>query len=244
VERQVQAMERASRLRRAGETNRRQLLRKLIEEFGKERAISASAGFIAVPLEAAYLEAMTVRPDLIHRYLDIQLEGNLQDIEVLAAMGVDIIWGGGDFCSNHGPAYSPEHFRTFILPRLARITECGHRFGLPYFFRTDGWTWPVAQYLFVESGVDGYGEIDAQAGMDLGELKAKLFHLLLWGNVDCARTLSSGSREDVVAETKACIERAAPGGGYILGSSNSIHSGVPADNFLAMIDTVREFGRY
>lgn len=244
VERQVQAMRRTPEEEMLTPANPFPQLQRLIDEFARERAIGASAGFTAIPLKEAYLEAMTVRPDLIHTYLDVQLEHNLRDIEALAKMDVDIILGGGDFCSNQGPAYSPEHFRSFILPRLKRVTERCHRFGLPYFFRTDGWTWPVAQYLFVESGVDGYGEIDAQAGMDLGELRERLPHLLLWGNVDCGQTLSLGSREDVRLETRACIEKAAAGGGYILGSSNSIHSGVPPDNFLAMIDAVGKFGRY
>jgi len=35
-----------------------------------------------------------------------------------------------------------------------------------------------------------------------------------------------------------------PGGGYILSSSNSIHSGVKPENYAAMMRTVREFGAY
>ena len=62
--------------------------------------------------------------------------------------------------------------------------------------------------------------------------------------MDCGWTLTSGTRDDVAAETRACIDAAAPGGGYILGSSNVIHAGVPPDNFLAMIETCREYGRY
>lgn len=78
----------------------------------------------------------------------------------------------------------------------------------------------------------------------MGELREKLPHLILWGNVDCGRTLTSGAVEDVIAEAKDCIDKAAPGGGYILGSSNVIHSGVPTENFLAMIETCREYGKY
>ncbi len=242
VERQVRAMQSARQHTKPPDARRFHLLQRLIEEFGKERAICADAGFIAIPLETAYLEAMTVRPDLVHTYLDIQLENTLPAIAVLAEMGVDIIWGGGDFCFNKGPVYSPEYFRTFILPRLQKVTETCHQFGLPYFFRTDGWTWPVAEDLFVESGVDGYGEIDSQAGMDLGKLKQELPELMLWGNLDCGNLLCLGSRAEVIAETLVCIRKAAPGGGYILGSSNTIHAGVPPENFLAMIETVKEFG--
>jgi len=40
------------------------------------------------------------------------------------------------------------------------------------------------------------------------------------------------------------IEKAAPGGGFILSSSNSIHSAVKPENYLAMINTIRAYGNY
>jgi uroporphyrinogen decarboxylase len=35
-----------------------------------------------------------------------------------------------------------------------------------------------------------------------------------------------------------------PGGGFILSSSNSIHSAVKPENYAAMLQTLRECGRY
>jgi uroporphyrinogen decarboxylase len=35
-----------------------------------------------------------------------------------------------------------------------------------------------------------------------------------------------------------------PGGGFILSSSNSIHSAVKPENYLALMQTLREYGRY
>jgi len=40
------------------------------------------------------------------------------------------------------------------------------------------------------------------------------------------------------------MEACAPRGGYIFGSSNSIHTGVPTENFVAMQEAAREFGTY
>jgi uroporphyrinogen decarboxylase len=111
-------------------------------------------------------------------------------------------------------------------------------------FRSDGWLWPVARELFIDSGVDGYGEIDAQAGMRLTELKEKLPELTLWGNVDCAGALVTGTPTDVAEETRHCLEAGAPGGGYILGSSNVIHAHVKTRNFLEMVRTHQQYGAY
>jgi uroporphyrinogen decarboxylase len=219
------------------------LLDRLIARFGHERAV-ADGPCLVIPMEPAWLEAMMVMPDIVECYTAMQADCACDAIDLMAEMGVRLIWGGGDFCTNKGPIYSPVQFRRFMLGPLKRMTACCHRHGTPYVFRTDGVIWPVAQELFVESGVDGYGEIDKQAGMDLAEVRRRLPHLILWGNVDCGHTLSSGTPAQVAEETRTCINAAAPGGGYILGSSNVIHCGVPAENFLAMIQTCRDYGRY
>ena len=111
-------------------------------------------------------------------------------------------------------------------------------------YRTDGNIWPIAEELLVESGVHGYGEIDIEAGMNIGELKRRFPHLTLWGGVKCGSTLIRGTKEEIVTETKKAIEEGAPGGGFIFGSSNAIQSSVPPENFLIMLETAKKYGKY
>jgi len=40
------------------------------------------------------------------------------------------------------------------------------------------------------------------------------------------------------------MEKGRPGGGYIFGSSNAIHHGVPAKNFLYMLEAAKKYGKY
>ena len=54
----------------------------------------------------------------------------------------------------------------------------------------------------------------------------------------------SGTVDAVRQETKEVIRKAGKRGGLICMSSNSIHSAVRPDNYVAMIETIREFGRY
>jgi uroporphyrinogen decarboxylase len=218
----------------------------LVEELGRgvrtanPRAVASGVG-LTIPLDEPWLEASLLRPDLIEQYLELQLEAGLTEIDHLAATGVDVIWGGYDLAANKGPVYSPATFRRFILPRLRQLTRRAHQHGLPYVFRSDGWLWPIAQELFVESGVDGYGEIDLQAGMRIAELKVRLPHLTLWGGVDCAGALVSGTAAEVAEETRTALAVGAPGGGYILGSSNVIHAQVKTENFLEMVRTFQQY---
>jgi len=215
----------------------------VVERVGDERFITGYGG-LGVSPEIPWLKAMMEKPDLIGRYLDIQLSWTKELIRLQKRHGVDFILGGGDLADNHGPLYPPRLFRKLLLPRLKELTSYCHKLGLPYLFRSDGNLWPIAQDLFVKSGVDGYGEIDAQAGMNIAEIRKNFPNLVLWGNVDCAKTLPFGPAEKIIAETKKCLRDGSPGGGYILGSSNTIHPNVPAKNFLTMLETAKKYGPY
>jgi uroporphyrinogen decarboxylase len=97
----------------------------------------------------------------------------------------------------------------------------------------------------VSLGIEGYQAIEADAGMDIALLKDKYGdRLCLIGNVDCGETLTHGSPSQVVAEARHVIDCTAGGGGFILGSSNSIHDGVKLENLLAMTDTAVKHGKY
>ncbi|MAG93406.1 MAG: hypothetical protein CMJ48_06620, partial [Planctomycetaceae bacterium] len=61
---------------------------------------------------------------------------------------------------------------------------------------------------------------------------------------DCGELLCTAPVEEVRRVTRETIEVAAPGGGFCLSSSNSIHSSVKPENYLAMVETLREFGEY
>jgi uroporphyrinogen decarboxylase len=96
----------------------------------------------------------------------------------------------------------------------------------------------------VNAGIDAYQGIQTSAGMDLKELKAKYGdRLTLWGAVDCG-ILVAGTTEDVRKEVEYEIKNGAPGGGYILGSANTIQAGVKYENYMGMLETLRKNGKY
>ena len=213
----------------------------VVDSIGGEVAI-VGASVMGIPIEAAWLVASVRRPDLVSTVLDWQVKRHNSLAKLCKKHGADFILGGGDLAGKSGPVYPPSTFESLVLPRLRSIVEKCHDLGLPYFFRTDGNVWPIAEQLFLSSGVDGYGEIDISAGMRMGEVRAKFPRLLLWGGVDCARTLVYGSEEDIRGEAARSILESAPGRGYLFGSSNTIHPNVPASNFLAMLKAARAFG--
>ncbi len=194
---------------------------------------------------AVVMETIAERPDLYERYLDAQLPHSFLFLQAQVQHGVDAVIGGEDWCGKSGPLISPRHYRRLVLPRLQKLTAECHRLGIPFIKHTDGNITRVEQELLVESGIDAYQAIEPAAGMDIGDLKRRFGgQLTLMGNVDCAQLLSFGTPEQVAKETERVIRLAAPGGGFVLTSSNSIHGGVRLENYLAMLETARRVGNY
>lgn len=217
---------------------------RITQTLGKTTAIAFSAG-IAIPMQPVYLECLATKPQLIEIFLDYQTMHCIEFTKEAKKHGADFILGGGDCATDHGPIYNPKIFKNMLGPRYSKILKVCKSLNLPYVYRSDGNTKPLWKIWFEEIGFDGYAEIDKSAGMDLGELK-QLYgeKITLIGNVDCAKTLVYGTKEEIELEVKDCIRKAAKGGGFILTSSNSIHYNIPAKNFVYMVEAARKYGKY
>ena len=213
-------------------------------DYGEEFEIPAGAGAVRIPLDPVWLMACALRRDLIERLLDAEMTRTLKAVEAMAELGYRILWAGGDFADNHGPLYGPTVFRELQLPRLRAVTRRAEELGMKYVFRTDGNLWDIAEDFFERSGIHGYGEIDYGAGMFLDDLVPRYGdRLTFWGNIHCGGVLHAGTVQQVVDTVKHMIDVAAPGGGYIFGSSNVIMPNTPAPNVVAAFETVRQYGR-
>ncbi|MDJ0752704.1 MAG: uroporphyrinogen decarboxylase family protein [Ardenticatenaceae bacterium] len=218
-----------------------------VRELGKDRFVMGVADVeIGSTWDWAehFLMGLILEPDLIHRYLDARLRITLLILEEMLKLGVDGVHGGYDWASARGPMFSPKHFDLFVFPRLKQITDLCHQYGVPYVKHTDG---NVNKLLdgMIKAGVDGFQAIEPGANMDIAHIKQVYGdRLTLIGNVDCATVLVDGPIEAVRAQTREVIQAAAPGGGYLLSTSNSVHPGVKPEFYLAMLETAREAGKY
>jgi hypothetical protein len=238
--RQVEAGERALADYRLGEGSfafevRAQRL------LGREYAFRVGAVGLGIPLTDTdvWLEAMLLRPDVVERLFDLQVEHARRNVAFLAPLGFRYFFGGLDFAGNDRTMYSPRLFHELLLPRIARITEICHGAGGYHLFASDGDLWSVADDLFGPLGVDGYYEIDRRAGMDLGRLRSRFPHLTCMGNIS-SHTVHRGSRAEVVAEALSCLEEAKRSRGIIVGTSNAFVPGTPIGNVRALLGTIRE----
>jgi len=183
-------------------------------------------------------------PELATVVLDKVLECNIRIARNAIRAGAEIILLGDDYAHNRGPLMAPDQFREFVYPRLKKMVDAIHEEGALCIKHSDGWLWPILDFI-VDTGPDAINPIDPVAGMDLGEVKkAYGDRVCLVGNIDCGELLSHGTEEEVRKAVRQAMKAAAPGGGYILSSSNSIHSSVNPANLRAMYDEALKVGAY
>ncbi|MBI2302680.1 MAG: hypothetical protein HYU66_27555 [Armatimonadetes bacterium] len=212
---------------------------RLQRDVGAEFMIPCGMG-LAIPYEPLWLVACALRPDLVRRYLEVMAEHNCLAAEAWAARGFTVVWGGGDMADNHGPFFGPRVFHEVVLPPLQRWMDKLHALGMRYVYRTDGNLWPVADDFFVHSRIDGFGEIDHDAGMRIPELQARYGErITFWGDVPCGSLLHRGTAEQVREFVLRRMEECRGSGGWILGSSNSVVPGTPVENAMAMYEALR-----
>ncbi len=191
-----------------------------------------------------FMEMMYLEPEMTQRLCDDYLKLAIEVVKRYIDIGVDCVMIATDWAYNSGPIVSAEMIRKYMIPQIRAIVALCHRKGVYVLKHTDGNIMKIADDFFT-MGIDAYQGIEPNAGMRIDEIK-RLYgdRVTLMGNVDCARTLPFGTKEDIVRETKACLKAAAQGGGYILSSSNTIANPIPAASFLTMVETAREFGTY
>ena len=167
----------------------------------------------------------------------------------LAALGpnVDIIKIGDDLGTQESLLMSPSMYRSILKPVHADLVRfIKNHTDAAVFFHTDGDVFPLIEDL-VEIGVDILNPIQTSAGR-MSDLPALKEHwgdrLTFCGGVDTQRILPTGTTTEVAAEVRRVVDILGPGGGYMLSSVHTVMDDVPAENLLAMVDTVMDYGRY
>ncbi|MEW6358568.1 MAG: uroporphyrinogen decarboxylase family protein [Planctomycetota bacterium] len=190
------------------------------------------------------LLSFLTEPELAEAVMDKVLECNMRIVRRAIRAGAEIIVLGDDYAHNRGPLMSPVLFERFILPRLKRMIDMIHEEGAFCVKHSDGNMYSLLD-MIVALRPDGINPIEPVAGMELSKVKALYGdRTCIVGNIDCGQLLPHGTEAEVREAVRQAIADAAAGGGYIVSSSNSIHSSCNPRNVLAMVKACHEFGAY
>ena len=219
----------------------------LRKRLGRNRMMVGSCGGVmAIPGAGEYEEfcvTLLEEPERLEERAERTLEQGLEGAKELRDAGCDAVYTASDMADNRGPFFRPEQMRRLILPYLAKWARAVKGMGLHAILHTDGNLHPIMDEL-CDSGVEAVQAVDPVAGMDIVLAKRQARgRVALAGNIDCG-LLVRGPEEKVYAEVRRVLEACKPGGGFILGASNTIYRETPIRHYDAMHRAWKEHGTY
>jgi len=197
-----------------------------------------------------YISTVT-RRDYIYKVFERQCEialANLARLNALVGNKVTAVFvTGTDFGTQKGPFISPRTYRELYMPFHKRVNDWIHeRTDWKTFIHTCGSVIALLPDL-IEAGFDILNPVQCSAaGMAPRTLKERFGdRITFWGGgVDTQHTLPFGTPDQVRREVRERIAIFGPGGGFVFNTIHNVQARVPAENLVALFETVHEHGRY
>lgn len=182
---------------------------------------------------------------LVEKLMDILLEHQEKVMRVVCdrfAGDLAFVMVSDDVARYTGLGIHSEDCAQIFSQRMKRLIAPAKEHGKLVAMHTAGKMDDVLPILY-DVGFDAVHPVEPEFN-DVFELKRKWAgRMALMGSFPTA-LLVSGSKEEIERKVRQYCVRLAPGGGYVLGSSNGIGAGVPPENFVAMTQAVHQYGRY
>jgi uroporphyrinogen decarboxylase len=151
-----------------------------------------------------------------------------------------LIWGSDDLGFRTGTLISAKDLRKMVLPWHKKCAEIAHAHGRPYFLHSCGKLDEIMDDLIDDVGIDARHSYE-DVITPVAEFKKQYGkRVAVLGGIDVdflCRTDETAIRKRVRKTLEECI----PGGGYCLGTGNTVANYIPVENYLTMLDEGRKF---
>jgi len=188
--------------------------------------------------------AMADQPDLVQAMFDRVGETLVQVFDRMAGHeAVGAVFLGDDMGFKTQTMISPEAMRRYVFPWQRRIADAVHAHGKPLLLHACGNLEAVMDDLIDYVGINGKHSFEDVITPVTEAKKRWGDRVALLGGIDMD-LLSRGTPEQVRCRTREVLEVCMPGGGYALGSGNSVANYVSVANYLAMLEEGWRSGVY
>jgi len=227
--------------------------------FGQKKAYILGRNYAGIWETALWMNGfekfycdMIVEKEYCHALMDKITELKMEYWgKALEAVGdnVMVVSEADDLASQKSLLCSIDLYKEMVHPyhkKLFSYIKEKARSKVYIFYHTCGSCVPYLP-LLIEEGVDILNPVQVNAqGIDTKELKRDFGKdLTFWGGAcDSQHILPYGTPDQVRDEVKRRIDDLAPGGGFIFAPIHNVQSDVPIENFMAMWETMKEYGVY
>jgi uroporphyrinogen decarboxylase len=185
--------------------------------------------------------ALYDQPDLVQAIadrclaIDRQVTARLVEFE-----RVKMVWGSDDMGFRSGTLIGPDDLRTYVLPGHKALAQITHDAGRLYILHSCGNLATIMDDLIDDVQIDAKHSFEDTI-VDVRQAKALWGdRIALLGGIDMdfmCRATGDAIRQRVRDTLDVCM----PGGGYCLGTGNTVANYVPVDNYLTMLDEGRRW---
>ena len=152
------------------------------------------------------------------------------------------VWVVDDIAFGTGPMISPAALKKHVFSWYRKVGQRCHDNSRIFLMHSDG-DLSVLMDDLIAMGLDVIQPIDPSC-MDMAAVKKKWGdRICLIGNVS-NELLRSASTSEIEARVKELLCDAGPGGGFALGSGNSVPNWAKYENYMAMRETCLKHGGY
>ena len=153
---------------------------------------------------------------------------------------VKIVFGSDDMGFRTGTLIRPDDLREFVLPGHRLMAQVSHDAGRPYLLHSCGKLDAIMGDLIDDVRIDAKHSFEDAIEPVTQARQRYSGHIALLGGIDMD-FLCRSTQEQVRTRVRETLEACMPGGGYCLGTGNSVANYIPLDNYLAMLDEGRRW---
>ena len=155
---------------------------------------------------------------------------------------VRIIWGSDDMGHKTGLMFSADDMRRFVLAGHKAIAKMAHDAGRVYLLHSCGNLAEIIDELADDVKIDAKHSFEDTIE-DVRQVKHTYgSKIALLGGID-VDFLCRADAQAIRKRVRDTLDVCMPGGGYCLGTGNSVANYVPLDNYLAMVDEGRLYAQ-
>jgi len=153
---------------------------------------------------------------------------------------VKMIWGSDDMGFKTGPMIGPDQLRQYVLPGHRLMARMSHEAGRPYLLHSCGDLTSIMDDLIADVKIDGrHSYEDVIEPVTLAK-KRYGDRIAILGGID-VDFLCRKDEGQIRRRVRQTLEVCMAGGGYCLGTGNSVANYIPVDHYLVMLDEGRKF---
>jgi uroporphyrinogen decarboxylase len=174
--------------------------------------------------------------DLVRAISDKSIEIAQAVLEqILQFERVKIVWGSDDMGFKTGTLIGPDDLREFVLPGHKLMARMSHAAGRPYLLHSCGNLKEIMADLIEDVGIDAKHSFEDTIENVADAKKAYGSQIALLGGID-VDFLCRADEQQIRRRVRQTLQACQNGGGFCLGTGNTVANYIPVENYLTMMD--------